>query len=65
MKKKKNVNLFLKKSDSKECKTSLECRKIKFEANRNKNRQTRLILCGAVIDEVKREVCIYLLLLFI
>ena len=37
-------------------------RKIKCEANDNKNRQTRLILCGAVMDEVKREVCIYLLL---
>ena len=60
--KKGNVDLFLKKSDSKECKTNLECRKIKCEANHNKNRQTRLILCGAVMDEVKREVCIYLLL---
>ena len=37
-------------------------RKIKCEANDNKNRQTRLILCGAVMDEVKQEVCIYLLL---
>ena len=37
-------------------------RKIKCEANDNKNRQTRLILCGAVRDEVKQEVCIYLLL---
>ena len=63
--KKVNVDLFLKKNDSKECKTNLECRKIKCEANHNKNRQTRLILCGAVMDEVKREVCIYLLLLFI
>ena len=60
--KKVNVDLFLKKSDSKECKTNLECRKINCEANHNKNRQTRLILCGAVMDEVKREVCIYLLL---
>ena len=58
--KKVNVDLFLKKSDSKECKTNLECRKIKCEANHNKNRQTRLILCGAVMDEVKREVRIYL-----
>ena len=32
----------------------------KCEANHNKNRQTRLILCGAVMDEVKREVRIYL-----
>ena len=63
MKKKINVDPFLKKKyDSKECKTNLECRKIKCEANHNKNRQTRLILCGAVMDEVKREVCIYLLL---
>ena len=36
--------------------------KIKCEANGNEDRQTRLILCGAVMDEVKREVCIYLLL---
>ena len=63
--KKVNVDLFLKKSDAKECKTNLESRKINCEANHNKNRQTRLILCGAVMDEVKREVCIYLLLLFI
>ena len=63
--KKINVDLFLKRSDSKDFKTNLECRKIKCEANHNKNRQTRLILCGAVMDEVKREVCIYLLLLFI
>ena len=63
--KKVNVDLFLKKSDSKECKTNLECRKIKCEANHNKNRQTRLILCGAVMDEVKREVCIYLLFIYL
>ena len=61
--KKLTVDLFLKKSDSKECKTNLECRKIKCEANHNKNRQTRLILCGAVMDEVKREVCIYLFII--
>ena len=60
--KKVNVDLFSKKSDSKECKTDLECRKIKCKANHNKNRQTRLILCGAVMDEVKqRYVCIYYL----
>ena len=63
--KKGNVDLFLKKSDSKECKTNLECRKIKCEANHNKNRQTRLILCGAVMDEVKREVCIYSLFIYL
>ena len=63
--KKVNVDLFLKKNDSKECKTNLECRKIKCEANHNKNRQTRLILCGAVMDEVKREVCIYLLFIYL
>ena len=34
----------------------MECKKINCEANRNKNRQIRLILCGAVMDEVKREV---------
>ena len=38
--KKVNVDLFLKKSDSKEFKTNLECRKINCEGNRNKNRQT-------------------------
>ena len=32
------------------------CRKVKCEANRNKNRQTQLILCSAAMDEVKREV---------
>ena len=63
--KKVNVDLFLKKSDSKECKANLECRKINCEANHNKNRQTRLILCGAVMDEVKREVCIYLLFIYL
>ena len=63
--KKINVDLFLKKSDSKECKTNLECGKIKCEANHNKNRQTRLILCGAEMDEVKREVCIYLLFIYL
>ena len=31
-----NVDLFLKKSDSKECKTNLECRKIKCEAIRSR-----------------------------
>ena len=34
----------------------MECRKVKCEANRDKNRQTRLILCSASMDEVKREV---------
>ena len=34
--KKVNVDLFLKKSDSKECKTNLECRKIKCEAIRSR-----------------------------
>ena len=62
MEKKINVDLFLKKSDSKECETNLEWRKIKCEANGYEDRQTRLILCGAAMDEVKREVCIYLLL---
>ena len=38
------------------CKTNLECRKVKCEANSNKNRQTRLILCSTAMDEVKREV---------
>ena len=63
--KKVNVDLFSKKSDSKECKTGLECRKIKCKANHNKNRQTRLILCGAVMDEVKQVVCIYLLFIYL
>ena len=63
--KKVNVDLFSKKSDSKECKTDFECRKIKCKANHNKNRQTRLILCGAVMDEVKEEVCIYLLFIYL
>ena len=62
MKKKNKCRPILEKNDSKEYKTNLECRKIKCEANHTKNRQTRLILCGAVMDEVKREVCIYVLL---
>ena len=33
-----NVNVFLKKRDLKECKTNLECKKIKY----NKKRETRL-----------------------
>ena len=32
-----NVNVFLKKSDLKECKTNLECRKVKCAANSHKN----------------------------
>ena len=43
---------ILEKSDLKECKTNLDCSKVKC----NKNRQTRLILCSAAMDEVKREV---------
>ena len=39
--------------------TNLVCRKVKCEANRNKNRQTQLILCSAM-DEVMREVRIIL-----
>ena len=54
--KKNKCRPILEKSDSKECKTNLECRKIECEANHNKNRQTRLSLCGAVMNEVKREV---------
>ena len=49
--KKVNVDLFLKKSDSKECKTNLESRKIKCEANHNKDRQTRLIFLENGVGE--------------
>ena len=36
-KKKQNVNVFMKKSDSKECKPNLEFKKVKYGANHSKN----------------------------
>ena len=56
IKKNKCRRILEKENYQKECKTNLECRKVKCEANRNKNRQTQLILCSAAMDEVKREV---------
>ena len=56
IKKSKYRRILEKENYQKECKTNLECRKVKCEANRNKNRQTRLILSSAATDEVKREV---------
>ena len=59
-KKNKCRRILEKENYQKEYKTNLECRKVKCEANRNKNRQTRLLLCSAAMDEVKREVRIIL-----
>ena len=58
-KKNKCRRILEKENYQKECKTNLGCRKVKCEANRNKNRQTQLILCSAM-DEVKRKVRIIL-----
>ena len=60
IKKNKCRRILEKENYQKECKTYLECGKVKCEANRNKNRQTQLILCSAAMDEVKREARIIL-----
>ena len=58
--KKVNVDLFLKKSDSKECKTNLECRKIKCEAN-----TTDLVWCRHGRSQMRGMYLFIIIYLFI